>query len=59
MALEAAEWAEVLEDHADEGRPLTEAKLRNLARYLRVFPARLDEVERQVDELRERFDGGH
>lgn len=53
-ALSAAEWAEVVEDHANDGRPMTEAKLRNLAAFLRAFPARVDELEQQVDELRER-----
>jgi hypothetical protein len=57
-ALRAAEWAEVVEDHANERRPLTETKLRNLAAYLRAFPCRVDELERRVDELARQVEGG-
>jgi hypothetical protein len=50
----AADWAEVLEDHARDGRPLTEAKLLNLAAFLRDVPDRIERIERLVDDLRER-----
>lgn len=50
----AEEWAALLEEAASDGRPLSKGELSALAAVMRDVPARLDLVERVVNDLKDR-----